>query len=86
MVEKMYRLVKYIGKDGTDKLKKLADIHSLDGELRWAPHLKVPFYFIYNDTSGKMLQSSDVEDINTMDRKIIFTTRNSIFEFEEVDE
>lgn len=81
----MYRLIKYVGKeDGTDKLPDVAAIHSLEGVFYWPPMVGGSIGFKYNDDSGKLLHSSTINEITTVNGQIRITTRNSIFVFEEV--
>ena len=82
----MYRLVKYVGKDGTDKLARVAEMHSLEGSFYQTPYIGTSIYFIYNDLSGKMLASSTIEAMQTADNRLEIVTRNSIFVFEKVEE
>ena len=82
----MYRLIKYEGKDGTDKLKNIAAIHSLDGSFYWTVGVGSVIGFEYDDDSGKMLRSSIIEDIVTENNIIKITTMNSVFWFKEIEE
>ena len=81
----MYKLIKYIGKDGTNKLDTIDAIHSLEGIFYWPPTIGRPIGFAYDDDSGKILYSSIVEKIVTVNNQIIITTKNSIFLFEELE-
>lgn len=82
----MYRLVKYEGKSGANKLDAVAAIHSLDGHFYWPPMTGGSIGFVYNDASGKLLHSSTIEGMTEENGQIIITTRNSVFVFEEVEE
>ena len=78
----MYKIIKAQGKDGTDKLKDIEKIHSLIGELE----LGINVHFIYNDDSGKMMCTSIIGNVEHLGKRVIVTTRNSEYWFEEVEE
>lgn len=78
----MYKIIKAQGKDGTDKLRDIEKIHSLVGELELGKYA----CFIYNDDSGKMMRTSTIEDVKYFGNRVIVTTRNSEYWFEEVEE
>jgi hypothetical protein len=80
----MYRLIKYEGKSGENKLDSIAAIHSLDGYFHWSPMVGGSIVFVYNDASGKLLHSSYIEEIIEVNNQIQIITRNSIFVFEEI--
>jgi hypothetical protein len=82
----MYRLVKYEGKDGENKLDSVAEIHSLDGVFHWPLMVGGSIGFRYYDASGKLLHSSTIEEIIDENGQIRVTTRNSVFVFEKVEE
>ena len=81
----MYRLIKYEGKDGTNKLEDVAAIHPMEGSFYWPLMVGNSIAFAYNDNSGKMLRSSFIEEIINTDGQIRITTKNSVFVFEEVE-
>ena len=80
----MYRLISYEGKDGTNKLNRVSDIHSLEGEFYWMPLIGGSIGFKYNDGSGKLLHSSPIEEMVEEDDLLKIVTNNSIFVFKEV--
>ena len=82
----MYRLVKAISHDGTDKLEEIATKHSLEGDLYWIPYTNYPLFFTYNDESGKMMRSSAVQETIIVDNQIKFRTLNSEYWFENMED
>ena len=82
----MYRLIKYEGKDGFNKLEDVAASHPLEGSFYWPLMVGDSIAFAYNDDSGKMLRSSYIEEMVTVNGQIRITTKNSVFVFEEVGE
>lgn len=78
----MYKIIKAQGKNGTDKLKDIEKNHSLIGDLKLGKYA----YFIYNDDSGKMMCTSTIENVEHLGSRVIVTTRNSEYWFEEVEE
>ncbi len=81
----MYKMIKATTHEGKDKLPDIAAIHSLEGKLHWIPDTNYPFFFAYNDSSGKMMRSSVVQEINTVDNQIRFRTRNTEYWFEKME-
>ena len=79
----MFRIIKAIGKDGSDKLDRIKEIHNLEGDLDLYG-IGRPAYFIYNDNSGKMMATSAVKDIIIDNNIYKVTTRNSEYWFEEI--
>ena len=82
----MYRLIRYTGKDGTDKLCEVAALHPLEGDFYWPLMVGNSIAFAYNDASGKMLRSSAIEAMDKVNDQLVIVTRNSVFVFEEVEE
>lgn len=81
----MYRIIKAQSKDGTDKLESIKVTHSLEGYFWSMPFVGAPFYFEYDDNSGKMMRSSIIQSITTVNSQIRITTMNSEYWFEEVE-
>jgi hypothetical protein len=82
----MYTIIKACGKDNSDKLKTIAEKHSLDGDFYFIPTVGSVFLFEYNDDSGKIMRSSTIESIVTVNNQIRIITRNSEYWFEKVEE
>ena len=82
----MYRMIKYEGKNGKNKLENIAAIHSLEGDFYWTPEVGGAIGYAYNDTSGKLLHSSTIEEIVEDNNQIRIVTRNSIFIFEKAED
>ena len=80
----MYRIIKAESKDGTDKLDEIRAVHSLEGLFWGTPVVGYPFYYEYNDDSGKMRRSSLVQEIIHVNKQIRITTLNTVYWFEEV--
>ena len=80
-----YRLIKYEGKSGENKLDNIAAIHSLEGCFYCPMMVGGVIVFLYNDDSGKMLRSSTIEEIVRIKNQIKVVTRNSVFVFEELE-
>jgi hypothetical protein len=78
----MYKIIKAMSKDGTDKLPEMEKLHSLCGEL----YINNCVFFIYDDDSGKMMRTSTVENVTMVDKYIMVTTRNTEYCFEKVEE
>lgn len=78
----MYKIVKAMSKDGTNKLPDIKKLHSLYGEL----YINSCVLFIYNDDSGKMMRTSTIENVTMIDKYIMVTTRNTEYCFEKVEE
>lgn len=82
----MYKMIKAISNTGTDKLPEIAAMHSLEGDLDWIPYTNYPFFFVYNDDSGKMMRSSAVQETIIVDGQIRFRTLNSEYWFEHMED
>ena len=78
----MYKIIKALGKDGTDKLPNIEKAHSLYGDL----YINKCAFFEYKDDSKQMMRTSTIEDVAMLDKYIIVTTRNSEYHFEKVEE
>ena len=81
----MYKMIKAISNDGTDKLNDIASIHSLEGDFYWMPLVDSVIGFVYNDNSGQMMRSSTIKSIERVDGQIRIKTRNSEYWFEKVE-
>lgn len=81
----MYRMIKAVGYDGTDKLNDISAQHSLIGTFYWGLTVGSPIGFVYNDDSGKMMRSSTIQEIVYCNNQIRIKTRNTEYWFEKVE-
>lgn len=81
----MYRMIKAIKNDGTDRLNDIASHHSLEGDFYWMPVVGSVIGFVYNDNSEQMMRSSTIKEIERVDGQIRIKTRNSEYWFEKVE-
>lgn len=81
----MYRIIKAVGHDGTNKLETIAAIHSLEGMLVEKPYIGGNIWFQYDDNSGKVMCSSIIYDVQYIENQIRVETKNSEYWFEKME-
>lgn len=86
----MYKITNITDRDGNvkyDFINKLKEKHPellgefLDGEIIQG----VGLYFLWADNTGRMLRTSTVCNYIENEDRVIVTTRNSVYTFEEVE-
>lgn len=78
----MYKIIKAMSKDGTDKLPDIESRHSLCGEL----YVGDCVFFTYNDDSEQMMRTSTIEKIEILNTLVKVITMNTEYWFEKVGE
>lgn len=80
----MYKMIKAIGHDDTNKLDTIAAIHSLYGYFYTEPAIGRYICFVYDDPSEKMMCSTTICDIQYIDNQLRIKTENSEYWFEKI--
>ena len=78
----MYKIIKAMSKDGTDKLSGIESRHSLYGEL----YVGNCVLFTYNDDSEQMMRTSTIEKVEILNTLVKVITMNTEYWFEKVGE
>ena len=89
----MYKIISVTDRDGNlkeDFMKNMEEAHpTMSGRIYGWPMLLKPGGYlglVWNDASGKMLQTSYItDDVIREGRKLIITTLNSIYTLEKME-
>ena len=87
----MYKLISITDKQGVEKVEFMNELKAnhpnMMGELEIKEMIDEVFLFYWDDDSGKMLKSSEIEKYEEIDgEECRITTMNNIYEFVRVEE
>lgn len=90
-MKKIYKIVSVTDKNGNvdhERISAIKDIcESMAGEILY-PDMVRPgncLCVLWDNHSGRMMRTSVIESVKSNDKRIKVTTRNTIYELEEID-
>lgn len=81
----MYKIIRAIGHDRSNKLDIITSIHSPYGNFGIKPEIGKHIYFIFTDGTKKILSSSIIHNIEIIKDQVKINTNDVEYVFQKVE-
>ena len=81
----MYKIIKAMGHDRSNKLDIIASVHSPYGNFGTKPEVGKHIYFVFTDGTKKILSSSVIRSIEAVDDQIKISTNDVEYWFFKIE-